>query len=75
MSPFTRLFITSRDYLELEESFPGIMRIRIKAHDDDVRKFVEAGFESNENIYDLASKDQNLKRDIIDCICEKSAGM
>lgn len=75
LNPSTHFFITSRDYLELQETFPEILRIKIEAHDIDVKRFIEAGFEANENIHDLASRDPVLKEDVIIRICEKAAGM
>ena len=75
LSPFTRLFITSRDYLELQEPFPEILRITIEAHDTDVKRFIEAGLEDNENIHELISRDPTLEEEIVNRICEKAAGM
>jgi hypothetical protein len=69
------LFVTSRHALMIEEKFDGIKRLDIRAHDDDVRRYVEKRIFREDRLAKHVKADPSLRDDIINKVVDSTKGM
>ena len=72
--PDIRLMVTSRHLASIESTFKQDTRLEIRAHDQDVRKFIEAQVERTELVHVLEGHD-NMRSLIGDMVLKKTNGM
>ncbi|MCJ1307667.1 hypothetical protein MMC25_001315 [Agyrium rufum] len=70
-----RLLITSRANLQLQDRFPDLNMIDIVAQPFDVQAYLESQIDTHDRMLMFTAKDSNLKKDIIEEVNEKAAGM
>ncbi|CCD49686.1 hypothetical protein BofuT4_P093940.1 [Botrytis cinerea T4] len=69
------LLLTSRRLGDIEEKLSDYPHLEIRASDDDVRAYLEARIDTEENILKFCKKDPTLRKTIIGKIAEKAHGM
>ncbi|KAA8571542.1 hypothetical protein EYC84_001542 [Monilinia fructicola] len=71
----TNVLLTSRRLGDIEEKLSGSSHLEIQASDDDVRAYLEARIDREENILKFCKKDPTLRKTIVGKIAEKAHGM
>jgi hypothetical protein len=69
------LFVTSRYSLTIEEKFDGVKRLDIRAHDNDVRRYVEKRISREDRLSRHVKADPSLQDDIINKVVDSAKGM
>lgn len=69
------LLLTSRHLGDIEEKLSDCPHLEIRASDDDVRVYLEARIDMEENILKFCKKDPTLRETIVGKIAEKAHGM
>ncbi|KAF7905376.1 uncharacterized protein EAF01_005897 [Botrytis porri] len=69
------LLLTSRRLGDIEEKLSDYPHLNIQASDDDVRAYLEARIDMEENILKFCKKDPTLRKTIVGKIAEKAHGM
>jgi len=69
------LFVTSRYSLTIEEKFDGVKRLDIRAHDDDVRRYVEKRIFREDRLARHVKADPSLQDDIVNKVVDSAKGM
>jgi hypothetical protein len=69
------LMITSRHSIRIEEEFARVKSLEIRAHNDDVRRYVETQIIRYERLARHVKADSSLKGDIIDKVVDSAKGM
>lgn len=73
--PNIRLLVTSREITSLGQAFDGATRLEIRAHDEDVRTYLQVRVEEQALLRSHIMDDPSLKDTIIDNIIDKANGM
>ncbi|KAF7939835.1 hypothetical protein EAE99_001640 [Botrytis elliptica] len=69
------LLLTSRRLGDIEEKLSDHPHLEIRASDDDVRVYLEARIDMEENILKFCKKDPTIRKTIVGKIAEKAHGM
>jgi hypothetical protein len=69
------LMVTSRDIPAIEREFQKDVRMDIRAHDEDVKFFIEAHIARDDQMHELLEDEGSLRHDIVHCVREKANGM
>jgi hypothetical protein len=69
------LFVTSRYSLTIEEKFDGVKRLDIRAHDDDVQRYVEKRILREDRLARHVKADPSLQDDIVNMVVDSAKGM
>jgi hypothetical protein len=69
------LFVTSRYSLTTERKFDGAERLDIRAHDNDVRRYVENRILCEDRLARHVKADPSLQDDIINKVVDSAKGM
>ncbi|KAF4627731.1 hypothetical protein G7Y89_g10420 [Cudoniella acicularis] len=75
MSPFVRLFITSRPHVHLNVKFANLLRIDISAQGSDIEMYLEHRISTHSRLSLFVAKDIRLQEDIVRTLSEKATGM
>ncbi|KAM3084408.1 hypothetical protein ACMFMG_001486 [Clarireedia jacksonii] len=75
LSPNARVLCTSRRLGDIEEKLMDVLHLEIKASDTDVRAYLGARADSEENIVRFCKKDPTLRATIIERVSKKANGM
>lgn len=70
-----RLFITSRESVDLRDNFTNLTRLDIVANNYDVHAYVESLIRTNKRLHGFVSKDPSLEGEIISQVLEQARGM
>ncbi len=73
--PEIRLMVTSRHLASIESNFKQDTRLEIRAHDQDVRKFIEAQVEQRIELVEVLLGHDDVKALIVATVLEKTNGM
>lgn len=73
--PDIRLMVTSRHLASIESNFKQDTRLEIRAHDQDVRKFIEAQVEQRIELVEVLVGHDDVKSLIVATVLEKTNGM
>ena len=73
--PHIRLLVTSRPLVSIERSFEDDARLEIRAHDEDVKRYLRARIQKEPRLIQHVKADPTLEEQIITIITEKAQGM
>ena len=73
--PHIRLLVTSRDVTSIGEAFEGATRLEIRAHDEDIRTYLQVRIQEQALLRSHIKEDPSLRDTIIDTIIAKASGM
>ncbi|ORY61624.1 ankyrin repeat-containing domain protein [Pseudomassariella vexata] len=75
LEPFARLFITSRPYIDLNDSFDKLCRLEIAANGSDIEVCLENMIEAEHKMRSHVKRDKQLRQDVIRTVVERANGM
>jgi hypothetical protein len=75
LARFTRVLLTSRPNLHLDQEFDNLACLCIEAHGEDVESYVRSELQTHYRLRKFVEDDAQLELEIITQIQEKAAGM
>ncbi|EGO03310.1 hypothetical protein SERLA73DRAFT_149665 [Serpula lacrymans var. lacrymans S7.3] len=69
------LLVTSREMDSIRKALRNVPYMHIRAHDDDIRRYIEGRILPGTLLYELINGDPPLREEIIECIIKRAGGM
>ncbi|KAJ7576471.1 ankyrin repeat-containing domain protein [Mycena floridula] len=74
-SEHLNVLITSRDISTIAQEFTNDARIDVRAHDEDVLSYISYRIKHEKRLKNIVKEDAVLKKEIVEQVTEKAAGM